>query len=129
MEVAIELEISGQRVEPWKMHREARDIYLWGDVVQRTEQIYHQVHRHQASSALTHRIPRLYYHNTCLIPSQKNMVNLVLDKIMNINAWVIMLMMFQVQKVWCSCRVVHDVPRHFAVPPSQSLRCIVACQG
>ncbi|KAK3862556.1 hypothetical protein Pcinc_031592 [Petrolisthes cinctipes] len=58
LELAIELEISGQRVEPWEMHSEARDIYLWGDVVRRTEQVYHRVHRHQASSALIHRIPR-----------------------------------------------------------------------
>lgn len=58
LEYAIEMELNGKRLDPWQMHEETKNIYLWSDVVQRTEIIYNKVHLEESSADLIQRIPR-----------------------------------------------------------------------
>ncbi|KAK8750369.1 hypothetical protein OTU49_014798 [Cherax quadricarinatus] len=58
LELAIEMEINGKRLDPWVMHSEMKNIYLWSDVVQRTEVVYNRVHQEESSADLFQRIPR-----------------------------------------------------------------------
>ncbi|XP_071516887.1 phosphatidylinositol N-acetylglucosaminyltransferase subunit A isoform X2 [Panulirus ornatus] len=58
LELAIQRELNGKRLDPWKMHEEMKNIYLWSDVVQRTEVVYDQVHLEQSSAELVRRLPR-----------------------------------------------------------------------
>ncbi|ROT61933.1 N-acetylglucosaminyl-phosphatidylinositol biosynthetic protein [Penaeus vannamei] len=58
LDVAIQREISGRRIDPWAMHREMRNLYTWPDVARRTEVVYDKVRGEESSADIYQRIPR-----------------------------------------------------------------------
>lgn len=58
LDVAIQREITGRRIDPWAMHREMRNLYTWPDVARRTEIVYDKVRGEESSADIYQRIPR-----------------------------------------------------------------------
>ena len=70
MEIAIDREIVGSRLDPYIIHEEMKKIYTWADIARRTERVYDTIAEDDLSSCLVDRAMRLVilYFRTIFLP-------------------------------------------------------------